>query len=153
METMDPAHQMTEKQLKQLEQRILRVYSEARDDLRETINDYFESFRKRDEEMKKIIGTIQNGKEWTEKDYKQWRLNQIGRGKRFEALKNKIAERMTKANETAIAYVNDQTPGVYSLNRNYAAYTIERVYGDVGFTLWDENTARQIITNEPNLMP
>ena len=153
METMDPAHQMTENQLKQLEQRILRVYSEARDDLRETINDYFESFRKRDEEMKKIIGTIQNGKEWTEKDYKQWRLNQIGRGKRFEALKNKIAERMTKANETAIAYVNDQTPGVYSLNRNYAAYTIERVYGDVGFTLWDENTVRQIITNEPNLMP
>lgn len=153
METMDPAHQMTEKQLKQLEQRILRVYSEARDDLRETINDYFESFRKRDEEMKKLIGTIQNGKEWTEKDYKQWRLNQIGRGKRFEALKNKIAERMTKANETAIAYVNDQTPGVYSLNRNYAAYTIERVCGGVGFTLWDENTVRQIITNEPNLMP
>ena len=103
--------------------------------------------------MKKLIGTIQNGKEWTEQDYKQWRLNQIARGQRFEDLRDKIAERMTQANETAIAYVNDKTPSIYSLNRNYAAYTIEQVAGDVGFTLWDESTVRRLIVEEPDLMP
>lgn len=129
------------------------MYREARDELRETITDYFESFRARDEEMKKLIGTVQNGKEWTEQDYKQWRLNQIARGKRFENLRDKIAERMTRANETAIAYVNDDTPSIYSLNRNYAAYTIEQVAGDVGFTMWDEQTVKRLIVEDPDLMP
>lgn len=136
-----------------MERRIAQVYREARDELQETINAYFESFAERDKEMKALIGTVQNGKEWTEEDYKQWRLAQIGRGERFEALRDQIAERMTQANETAVAYVNDATPSIYSLNRNYAAYTIEQIAGDVGFTLWDESTVRRLIVEQPDLMP
>lgn len=60
---------------------------------------------------------------------------------------------MTRANETAVSYVNDTTPGIYSLNRNYAAYTIERAAGDVGFTLWDEQTVKRLVMEEPSLMP
>lgn len=149
----DYGHQLTDKELAALERRIAQVYRETRDELQETINAYFESFAERDKEMKALIGTVQNGKEWTEDDYKQWRLAQIGRGKRFEALRDQIAERMTKANETAIAYVNDATPSIYSLNRNYAAYTIEQIAGDVGFTLWDESTVRRLIVEQPDLMP
>ena len=149
----DRAHRQTDKELAALERRIAQVYREARDELKDTIRAYFESFRIRDEQMKKLIGTEVNGKEWTEGDYKQWRLNQIGRGARFEALRDQIAERMTRANETAIAYVNDATPSVYSLNRNYAAYTIETVAGNVGFTLWDESTVRRLIRDNPATMP
>ena len=149
----DRAHRQTDKELAALERRIAQVYREARDELKDTIRAYFESFRIRDEQMKKLIGTEVNGKEWTEGDYKQWRLNQIGRGARFEALRDQIAERMTRANETAIAYVNDATPSIYSLNRNYAAYTIEQVAGNVGFTLWDESTARRLIRDNPEIMP
>lgn len=153
MPNRDLAHEWTDEELERLERRIARVYREARNELNETVKAYFESFRKRDEEMKALIGTIQNGKEWTEQDYLQWRLNQIGRGKRFEALRDKIAERMTKANEVAISYVNDATPGIYSLNRNYAEYTIEKVAGNVGFTLWDESTVKRLLADEPDLMP
>lgn len=149
----DEAHRLTDKELAALEKRIAKVYREARNDLDETVKAYFERFRERDEEMKALIGTEINGKVWTEQDYKQWRLNQIGRGKRYQDLREKIAERMTKANEVAIAYVNDATPGIYSINRNYAAYTIEKVAGDVGFTLWDESTVRRLIVEEPDLMP
>ena len=149
----DAAHRATDDELAKLERRIARLYREAADDLQETIEAYFEKFKKRDEEMKALIGTVQNGKEWTEQDYKLWRLNQIGRGRRYEALREKIAQRMTNAHETAIAYVNDATPGIYSLNRNYAAYTIERVAGNVDFTLWDEQTVRRLIVEQPDLMP
>ena len=149
----DEAHRLTEKELAALEKRIAKVYREARDELSDAIKIYFERFRERDEEMKALIGTEINGKVWTEQDYKQWRLNQIGRGERYQDLREKIAERMTKANEVAIAYVNDATSGIYSLNRNYAAYTIERVTGNVGFTLWDESTVRRLIVEEPDLMP
>ena len=149
----DAAHRATDDELARLERRIARLYREAADELQETIETYFEKFKKRDEEMKALIGTVQNGKEWTEQDYKLWRLNQIGRGRRYEALREKIAQRMTNAHETAIAYVNDATPGIYSLNRNYAAYTIERVAGNVDFTLWDEQTVRRLIVEQPDLMP
>ena len=149
----DEGHRLTDKELAALEKRISSVYSEAAKELQKTIDDYFESFAKRDEEMKNLVGTVVNGKEWTEQDYKQWRLAQIGRGERFEALRDKLAERMTKANRTAISYVNDATPGIYSLNRNYAAYTIEQVAGDVGFTLWDEQTVKRLIVEQPDLMP
>lgn len=145
----DYGHQLTEKELATLEKRIAKVYREARDDLNKTIKSYFESFRKRDEDMKK---KVESG-EVTEEHYKQWRLNQIGRGKRFEDLRDRMAERYTKANETALAYVNEETPSIYSLNRNYAAYTIEQVAGDVGFTLWDEQTVKRLIVEEPDLMP
>jgi hypothetical protein len=149
----DLGHQWTDQELERLERRIARVYREAWDDLEKTVIDYFERFQERDEQMKKLIGTVQNGKTWTEGDYKQWRLNQIGRGERFDDLAVKVAERYTKANETAIAYVNDDTPSIYSLNRNYAAYTIEQVAGDAGFALWDEQTVKRLIVEEPDLMP
>ena len=153
MPTPDKAHQLTDEELKKLERRIASIYRKARDELQETVDAYFESFAKRDEEMKDLIGTFVNGREWTEQDYKQWRLAQIGRGKRFETLRDKVAERMTKANETAVSYVNDATQGIYSLNRNYAAYTIEQVAGDVCFDLWDEQTVKRLIVEQPDLMP
>ena len=153
MSSRDFAHEWTDEELERLERRIARVYREAWDDLEKTVIDYFTAFEKRDEEMKKLIGTEINGKIWTEQDYLQWRLNQIGRGERFDDLAVKIAERYTKANEVAISYVNDEMPSVYSLNRNYAAYTIEKVAGNVGFTLWDESTVKRLIKDDPDVMP
>ena len=129
------------------------MYREAWDDLEKTVIDYFTAFEKRDEEMKKLVGTEINGGIWTEQDYLQWRLNQIGRGERFDDLAVKVAERYTKANEVAVSYVNDATPSVYSLNRNYAAYTIEKVSGNIGFTLWDESTVKRLIKDDPDVMP
>lgn len=153
MATPDLGQQMTDRELAALEKRIAKLYSEAGNELQETIDEYFKKFEKRDKEMRALIGTIQNGKEWTEQDYKQWRLAQIGRGKRFEAMRDKVARRATNANEVARAYINDATPGIYSLNRNYAAYTIEQVAGSVGFDLWDEQTVKRLIKDQPELMP
>ena len=153
MATSDLGHQLTDKELAKLERRIAKLYREAGKELQETIDAYFEQFKKRDEEMKALIGTVQNGKEWTEADYKNWRLNQIGRGERYQAMRDKVAHRVTDANAVAVSYTNDATPGIYSLNRNYAAYTIESVAGDVGFDLWDEQTVKRLIVEQPGLMP
>lgn len=153
MANSDLGHKLTDKELAKLERRIAKLYREAGKELQATINAYFEQFKKRDEEMKAMIGTVQNGKEWTEADYKQWRLNQIGRGERYQAMRDKVAHRMTDANAVAVSYTNDATPGIYSLNRNYSAYTIEQVAGNVGFDLWDEQTVKRLMVEQPDLMP
>lgn len=153
MANSDLGHKLTDKELEKLERRIAKLYREAGKELQATIDAYFEQFKKRDEEMKALIGTVQNGKEWTEADYKQWRLNQIGRGERYQAMRDKVAQRATDANAVAVSYTNDATPGIYSLNRNYAAYTIERVTGNIGFDLWDEQTVKRLMVEQPDLMP
>lgn len=145
----DYAHKMTDAQLAKLEQRIAKLYKEAADELTDTVKDYFEQFEKRDAAMKEKL----DAGEITEQQYKQWRLAQMGRGKRFTALRDKVAERYTNANATAVAYVNDATPGIYSLNRNYAAYKIEQVSDKADFTLWDEQTVKRLIVEQPDLMP
>ena len=153
MAKTDEGHKLTDKELAKLERRIAKLYREAGEELQTTIDAYFEQFKKRDDEMKALIGTVQNDKEWTEADYKQWRLNQIGRGERYQAMRDKVAHRMTDANAVAVSYTNDATPGIYSLNRNYAAYTIEQVAGNVGFDLWDEQTVKRLMVEQPDLMP
>ena len=145
----DAAHLQTDKELAKLEKRIAKIYKEAADDLQKTIDDYFAKFVKRDAKQK---ARLEAG-EITEQEYKQWRLAQIGRGERFKALKSRVAERYTEANETAVRYFNDATPGIYSLNRNYSAYTIEKVAGNIGFDLWDEQTVKRLIVENPDLMP
>lgn len=153
MPNEDLGHNLTDKELAKLERRIAKLYREAGEEMQATIDAYFEKFKKRDEEMKALIGTVQNGKEWTEADYKQWRLNQIGRGERYQAMCDKVAQRATDANAVAVSYTNDATPGIYSLNRNYAAYTIEQVAGNIGFDLWDEQTVKRLMVEQPDLMP
>lgn len=145
----DKGYDLTEKELKALEKRIYDSYKEAYDGLTDIIKEYFAKFADRDASEKERM----DAGDITEEQYKQWRLAQIGRGKRFEALRDKVAERMTNANAAAVAYVNDATPGIYSLNRNFAAYTIEQVTGDVGFDLWDEQTVKRLIVEQPELMP
>lgn len=147
----DEGRRLTDAELEALEKRIREMYGGAAKNLQQIIDEYFANFRLRDEEMQKLIGTVVNGREWTEEDYKQWRLAQMGRGERFEALRDKLAERLTNANEVAISYVNDATPGIYTLNRNYAAYEVSDAGGN--FTLYDEQTVRRLIVEQPDLMP
>lgn len=150
MRKPDEAHVRTDRKLKQLESRISAEYKKAAEELQEKIDAYFEKLKKQDAEQ---LQRLKEGK-ITEEEYKQWRLAQIGRGKRFEALRDRVAERMTDANAVAAAYINDQSPGIYSLNRNYAAYTIESQVGaDVGFNLWDEQAVRRLIVEQPDIMP
>ena len=139
----------TDKKLEALEKRIAVVYREAEMELDKEVKEYFGKFRIRDKEMQDLV----NAGEMSNAEYMKWRTTQIGRGKRFEALRDKVAERYTKANEVANAYVNDLTPSIYALNRNYEAYTIEKTVGNCDFTMWDESTVRRLLVEQPDLMP
>ena len=139
----------TDRELEDLEKRIAQVYKEAEKDLDKEVKEYFAKFKLRDKEMKALV----DAGEMTKAEYQRWRMTQIGRGQRFEALRDKMAERYTQANEVANAYVNDLTPSIYSQNRNYEAYQIEKTVGSCDFTMWDESTVRQLLVEQPDLMP
>lgn len=157
METPDLAHRLTDKELAKLERRIYQAYREAAAELEEVIRAYFEGFKERDKAQKKLIGQMVNGRAYTEEDYKQWRLAQIGRGERFEALRDRLAERYVKAYEVAIAYVNDDMAKIYAMNRTYAITSAKDqtagALDGVDFILYDEHAVKRLIMEEPDLMP
>lgn len=143
------ADNLSQLSLDELERRIADEFSRAQQDMQRTADEYFRDFRRRDDEMRQQVtaGKI------TEQQYKSWRLTQLARGERFNAMRDKMAARATNASIIAAAYINDTTPGIYSLNRNFAGYVIEKYSGDIDFTLWDEQTVRRLIMEHPDLMP
>lgn len=145
----DQAHRWTDERLAELEQRIHRVYGAAAKELRDELDAYFETLERRDNEMRAMLerGSI------TEQKVIAWRQAQIGRGKRVEALMDDLAQRMTQSDQLAMSYVRAGQPDVYAVNRNWVAYTIEQVHGNVGFTLYDERTVRRLLAEDPELFP
>ena len=63
MQDRDLAHEWTDEELKKLEHRIARVYLEARNELQETIDAYFDRFKERDKEMNLLLRLCRNDKE------------------------------------------------------------------------------------------
>lgn len=130
---------VTDEQLEKLEKRLSRTYNRAYVEMKETANEYFKKFEDRYYEE---YEAYQNGA-YTDAEFKAWYKTQIARGKGYENMSNKLASKMTNANLVASAYINDATPSVYSLNRDYERYRIDEAYG-TDFHLTDEMTLRRM---------
>ena len=149
---MSYADKWTDEQVEELEKRIARIYSDAQKDFERQAKEYFDEFAERDEKQRKKVESGELSKE----EYKQWRLTQMGRGEHLDHMARQMAERATKANEVAVAYVNDMTPGIYSLNRNHEAYEIEKLGHEMvgaDFSLYNESAVRRLVVEDPDIMP
>lgn len=139
-------------ELERLEKKIAKEYRKAAKDLRKKTKDYYAKFKVRDKKMKTGLmdGSITPPPgETVESYYQKWRLNQIGRGERWEALRDQTAKRATQANQIAASYINDTLPGVYAFNANYEAYTIDMVaQDDIAWTLVDESTVKNLMMEQ-----
>lgn len=145
----DFAHEYTDKEIEALEKRITKAYRRVYKELSEKATDYFKKFEKRDTEQ---LALLNEGK-ITELEYQQWRLAQMGRGKRFEAMRDDAAERLTKANQIAASYIKDEMPDIFAVNLNHMAYGLEKEYGNIGFTIYNEEMAKKLIADETDFLP
>lgn len=116
------------------------MYGRSYSEMRDTANEYFDKFTER---FEKEYKAYQNGA-YTDDQFIAWYRTQIERGEGYNTMADKLAERMTNANVLASAYINDATPSIYSLNRDYEAYRISEAYG-VDFQLTDEMTVRRLM--------
>ena len=144
----DKAHILTDKKLEEMERRLSAIYSEAQKDIQKKSDEYFDKFKKADEEKRKLV---KQGK-LTDEEYKTWRQNKIMYGKRFTAMKEDVAKQLLNVNQTATAYINGELPEVYTLNYNALAETVDGV-GGYSFTLTDRDTVKHLATTDKILLP
>lgn len=118
---MDAGQRQVDKQLKVMERKINKVYSQASKEVQAKLDDYMRRFKTKDEIKRKAL---KQGK-ITEAEYKQWRLGQVMIGKRWEEMQTVLATDLTNANRVAASIVNDHTPNAYAIGRNYGAYQVD----------------------------
>lgn len=75
-------------------------------------------------------------------------------GKRWESMRDTIAEDLVNADKIATAMVKDEMTGVFANNANYTAYLIENDDRmNYGFTLYNTDTVANLLVNDPDILP
>lgn len=147
---MDAGQIQVDKQLKSMERKINKVYSQASKEVQAKLDDYMRRFKIKDEIKRKALKKGQI----TEAEYKQWRLGQIMIGKRWEEMQTVLAQDLTNVNIIAASIVNDHTPDAYAIGSNYATFEVEvGSMLNTSFTLYDRHTVERLAKENPKLLP
>jgi SPP1 gp7 family putative phage head morphogenesis protein len=145
----DIAHELTDKELEEMEKRLSAIYARAEKELQEKVDKYFERFEELDAEKRALVDA---GK-MTEEEYKRWRQNKIMTGRHWTAMKEQAAQELLQANRTAQEYINGRLPSVYSLNYNSTGEAIEGAVRGYSFELVDASTVKNLATSDKSLLP
>lgn len=147
---MDEAHVATDKLLKKLEKDVAREYKTATKEMQAKLKAYLE---KTEAQRKVQEGLLKEGK-ITKQEYSDWCFRHNMVGKRWEQMRDTLAEDMHHTNEIAKGIMEKRMPDVYALNANYATYQIEHDGQiDTGFTLYNHDTAEYLLGDQRQLMP
>lgn len=147
---MSNAHDLTDAELRQLENKIAAEYRKAVKETQAKLDDYLRRFAIKDEKWRVMVA---NG-ERSVVEYQQWRTGQIMMGKRWEEMKESLAHDYHNANVIARSIVNGYLPGIYALNHNYSTFEVERgSLIDTSYTLYDRNTVEWLLAENPDLLP
>lgn len=150
MPKYDPAYDETEKLLFEMEKKIVNEYKKAERDVQAKLDDYMSKFEQKDKYWRKLVD---EGKK-TQEEYNNWRFGQLAVGKRWENMKNTIAQEYVDTDKIAKSIINDYIPEVYATNFNYGTYEAEvGAKIDTGFTLYDRQSVERLMRDNPDMLP
>ena len=132
----------TEILISEVEKRIKKEFAQAKEEVKQKALKYFKQFAEKDKTWKQML---ENG-EVTEEQYKNWRTGQMIVGKRWETLRDKLADVYVNANEAAKVAIVEALPLVYTVNHDYLTFTIEKAAKvNTGYKLIDKGTIERIL--------
>lgn len=146
----DAGHQLTEKELTELEKRIRKEYKRANKEVEAKLNNYLASFDRKDKEKQKQLkaGII------TQSQYNDWRTGQILIGERWREMLDTLSTDYLNADKIARQMTDETLPNVYAVNHNYATFQVEKEsLVNTSYTLYDHSTVERLIKDQPELFP
>ena len=144
----DPAHIATDGIIDQISKDISKEYAQAHKEVSEKLRDYLRRYEIKDNTWRKWVA---EGKR-TKDEYRKWRHGQIMMGKRWQELKENLAEDYTNAHKIAQSIARGYMPEVYAVNHNYETYRIEHATGlDTSYTLYSREAVERMYRENPKL--
>lgn len=146
----DYGHEQTDKELKRIEKLISKEYGQAAKELEDKMLKQFEDFNAKDIKMRAKL----TAGEITQTEYNNWLYNQVATGDRWRSLRDSMVNTLVNTDKTAAAIIQGNSIKAYGDNMNYGTYEIEHnTKINTGFTLYDENTVKNLLKEDPKIIP
>ena len=146
----DTGHKETDALLEKVEKKVDKVYGKAVKESQKNLNQYLKRFEKRDKQFQRMV----KKNEMAKAEYLEWRKSQMLLNKHFTEVLNTISNDYVNADKIAMSIVGDHLPEAYAINRNFAAFEVEKgSLIDTSFTLYDANTVERLIKEDKSLLP
>lgn len=146
----DEAHIWTDNRLQLLINQLKEEYDHAAKEIAEKSDEHFRRFRIKDKIKQKLVaaGQLSNA------EYQEWRRRQFVTGKRWTDMRDTIAEDLANVNNIAAAMIRGEMVGIFAYNANFSEYLIENgMRFDYGFQLYSFDTVRNLLINDPDIIP
>ena len=139
---MDFARKWTDEKLEELERRITREYQRAAREMREKQRDFLAAYAKELEMREKALDGTKEALE----AHKRWLASQAAHNAWMQEMVDELTKSAVRADEMAVAMMNDAMPVIYAENANMAAYAIDKAIGmDTAFSLVNEDVVRYLM--------
>lgn len=116
----DTAHRLTDEKLEEMEKRLSAIYSRAEKTVQKKMAAYAKSIDEKSAELLQAYKDAETEDEKRKAKVAYIRFyRQVVKSKEFVSLSANVADDLYKANLQASAYINSQTPSIYTLNYNY----------------------------------
>lgn len=146
----DVAHDWTEKRLRCILTQLQAEYKQAGEELQEKAAEHFRRFRVKDKIKRGLVAAGQ----MSNAEYQEWRRRQFVTGKRWTDMRDTIAEDLTNVNKLAAAMIRGEMAGVFAYNANFSEFLIENgMRIDYGFQLYSAETVRNLMIDDPDIIP
>lgn len=147
---MDEEYKNTDERLKILEKRLKKEYEQASREVKETLDEYLEAFKKKDAAMYALV----KEDKMSMKDYSGWRMGQIIVGQRWQQMVDVLAWDYEHANDIARHMIYGEVIEAYANNYNFGVYELESAYKiDTSLVLYDHHAVEYLVTKDPQLLP
>lgn len=146
----DVAHKKTDEMLTELEKKIKREYNTARKEVQGKMNAYFEKVTAQEKVQKELLkaGKI------TQQEYNDWMIRKTAMGKRWEELRDNLADDMNNHRKIAQSITKGFQADAYALNHNFAVYQCEHDGKcSTVYQLYDRHTVERLMEQDQQLMP
>lgn len=146
----DIGEKATEREYKRLRAKIRDVYQQAYEEIYQKNLDFVRRHEQKERQYRQMVaeGRI------SQADFDAWMRGQVFQGRMWEAQRKQMQETLYHADEIALQMVNDSRYSVFADNANYIGYTLEKgARVMTSFGLYDADSVRRLIKEEPYLLP
>lgn len=147
----DQAHEWTDEQIERLQRRFRREFSQASREMGDKLAEQMEDYDRRNREWQQRVSS---GKS-TQDEYDAWLKDRAADRRWMQDMVSTLSQSAARADQLAIEHVNDELPHIFAENANRAAFEVESGIGfdTHSFDLYDQDTVRRLIAEQPELLP
>lgn len=154
----DTAHKETDKQIKQLEKRLKRIYNREKKEVKAKWDEYWkyiaERIQRESDELKAAEASGDPKRIQRANDrYTDTLQIRAFYDARFKRLTTQTAEQLSHVNEIAADIINGELPKTYSVNYNFYVDQFNSEVKNISFEMVDENTVRYLAEADRSLLP